>query len=66
MGEMEDYLDTECPDIEFTSVRCPQLSNAESTGTLVTYVHWKFKNIAILVHIEILLMSFLQIQTSHR
>ena len=32
MGEMEDYLATECPDIEYTSVRAPQLSNSETTG----------------------------------
>lgn len=37
LGEMEDYLATECPDIEYTSVRCPQLTNLESTGAPVLY-----------------------------
>ena len=33
MGEMEDYMEVECPDIEYTSVRPPQLTNTETTGT---------------------------------
>ncbi|XP_045199849.2 flavin reductase (NADPH)-like [Mercenaria mercenaria] len=37
MGEMEDYLETECPDIEYTSVRPPQLTNAETTGASVLH-----------------------------
>lgn len=37
MGEMEDYLATECPDIEYTSVRAPQLSNSETTGKPVQF-----------------------------
>jgi hypothetical protein len=32
MGEMEDYMEVECPDIEYTSVRPPQLTNTETTG----------------------------------
>lgn len=32
MGEMEAYLKTECPDIEYTSVRPPQLVNGASSG----------------------------------
>lgn len=32
MGEMEAYLQTECPDIEYTSVKPPQLLNGESSG----------------------------------
>ncbi|KAL4220461.1 hypothetical protein ACF0H5_020861 [Mactra antiquata] len=37
MGEMEDYLEIECPDIEFTSVRPPQLVNTETTGNPVLF-----------------------------
>ena len=33
MGQMEDYMEVECPDIEYTSVRPPQLTNTETTGT---------------------------------
>ena len=35
MGEMEAYLKTECPDIEYTSVRPPQLLNGASSGKSV-------------------------------
>ena len=35
MGEMEDYMEVECPDIEYTSVRPPQLTNTETTGEYV-------------------------------
>ncbi|WAR27736.1 hypothetical protein MAR_013440, partial [Mya arenaria] len=31
-GEMEDFLETECPDVRYTSVRSPELSDSESTG----------------------------------
>lgn len=37
MGEMEDYLEKECPDIEYTSVRPPQLTDSESSGKAVLY-----------------------------
>ncbi|XP_045199850.2 flavin reductase (NADPH)-like [Mercenaria mercenaria] len=37
MGEMEDYLEIECPDIDYTSVRAPQLSHSATTGTPVKY-----------------------------
>ncbi|WAR27752.1 hypothetical protein MAR_013456 [Mya arenaria] len=30
-GEMEDFLETECPDVRYTSVRSPELSDSEST-----------------------------------
>ena len=33
MHEMETYFQTECPDIEYTSVKAPQLVNGESSGT---------------------------------
>ena len=32
MGEMEAYMKTECPDIDYTSVRPPQLSNGSTSG----------------------------------
>ncbi|XP_062602722.1 flavin reductase (NADPH)-like [Saccostrea cucullata] len=35
LGEMEDYLNKECPDIDYTSVRPPGLSNQPSTGRTV-------------------------------
>ena len=38
MGEMEAYLKTECPDIEYTSVRPPQLLNGASSGKSVPEV----------------------------
>lgn len=37
MGEMEHWLEKECPDIEYTSVRPPQLTNAESSGKPVEF-----------------------------
>lgn len=37
MGEMEDYMEVECPDIEYTSVRPPQLTNTETTGATVLF-----------------------------
>ena len=32
MGEMEDYMSTECQDIEYTSIRPPRLTNDPSSG----------------------------------
>lgn len=40
MGQMEDYMEVECPDIEYTSVRPPQLVNSETSGELVCAEHF--------------------------
>ncbi|XP_052784640.1 uncharacterized protein LOC128220321 [Mya arenaria] len=37
-GEMEDFLETECPDVRYTSVRSPELSDSESTGKPVLFM----------------------------
>jgi hypothetical protein len=35
MGEMEDFMEEECPDIDYTSVRPPELTNKETTGLFI-------------------------------
>ncbi|XP_060583455.1 flavin reductase (NADPH)-like [Ruditapes philippinarum] len=37
MGEMEDFMEEECPDIDYTSVRPPELTNKETTGAAVLF-----------------------------
>ena len=55
MGAMESYLVENCPDINYTVVKPPGLSNAAKTG-MVRYLQWYIKcgthnkMLCILVH----------------